>query len=63
MGEKYGVVTNFNTKVVEENEAEPLRRMADVANLSRCPKCDAVIRETATLSHQCPNCGTLPFEH
>lgn len=62
MSEKYGVVTNFDATKVEETEAKPLRRTADVANLNRCPTCDAQIHVTATLSRQCPNCGTLPFE-
>ncbi len=62
MGEKYGVVTNSDADAVEEIEVKPLRRTADVANLSRCPKCDALTLETATRSRQCPNCGTSPFE-
>jgi len=62
VGEKYGVVAKFDENQVEEIGTKPLRRTADVANIKRCPQCDAPLLETATRTAQCPNCGTSPFE-
>jgi hypothetical protein len=75
MGTKYGVVTNPDELLVEDDArqkvgqetAPALRRAQVVAKPPRCPKCRSLLsgefdQETWQGSLLCPNCGSAPFE-